>query len=88
MQAKVIKDFHDKETNNLYKKGQFYSHSDEGRVDSLIIKGFLGEKSKQPPKEDEYPKHLGGPYYELSNGEKVKGKQEAIEAQKAQKAVK
>ena len=30
-----------------------------------------------------YPKHVGGGYYELSNGEKIKGKDAAIEAEKA-----
>ena len=29
-----------------------------------------------------YPKHTGGPWYELSNGEKVNGKDNAIKAQK------
>jgi hypothetical protein len=78
VQAKVIKDFHDKETNRLYKKGQFYSHSDEGRVDFLVSKGFLSEKSKQPPKEK--VKHIGAGWYELPNGEKIRGKEEALEA--------
>lgn len=82
MKAKVIRDFHDNETDDLYKKNQFYSHSDEGRVDFLIEKGFLTEKSKQPPKEveEDYPKHIGGGYYELPNGDKVKGKKEAKKA--------
>jgi len=31
--------------------------------------------------EETFPKHVGGGHYELSNGEKVKGKQEAIEAE-------
>lgn len=31
----------------------------------------------------EWPKHLGGGTYELSNGEHVKGKKEAVEAQTA-----
>lgn len=31
--------------------------------------------------ESEWPKHVGGGYYELSNGEKVKGKEAAFEAQ-------
>lgn len=31
----------------------------------------------------EYPHHLGGGTYELSNGEKVKGKEAAIEAENA-----
>src|SRR5690625_4165653 len=34
----------------------------------------------------EFPKHTGGGYYELSNGEKVKGKDAAIEAEKALKS--
>jgi hypothetical protein len=80
MKAKVIRDFHCNETNDFYKKNHSYSHSDEGRIDFLISKGFLTEKSKQPPKED-FPKHVGGPYYELSNGERVKGKDEAKKAQ-------
>ncbi len=29
----------------------------------------------------EWPKHVGGGYYQLSNGEKIKGKDEAAEAQ-------
>ncbi|MCY9544439.1 hypothetical protein M5X00_30925 [Paenibacillus alvei] len=35
---------------------------------------------------EEFPKHAGGGTYELSNGEKVKGKKEAIEAEKALKS--
>lgn len=31
--------------------------------------------------ESEFPKHTGGGYYELSNGEKVKGKEEALQAE-------
>lgn len=33
--------------------------------------------------EEVYPKHVGGGYYELSNGEKIKGKDAAIVAEKA-----
>ncbi|RWZ59887.1 hypothetical protein EQV77_00895 [Halobacillus fulvus] len=32
--------------------------------------------------DSEFPKHSGGPYYELSNGEKVKGKEAAEQAEK------
>ena len=44
------------------------------------------ESAPQPPEEnppavDDYPKHTGGGYYELSNGDKVKGKAEAKEAE-------
>jgi len=31
--------------------------------------------------EQEYPKHTGGGWYELSNGEKIQGKEEAIAAE-------
>jgi len=31
----------------------------------------------------EYPKHTGGGWYELSNGDKKRGKEEAIKAEKA-----
>lgn len=43
------------------------------------------EKEKQPDGEQdtEFPKHVGGGTYELSNGERVKSKEEAIEAEKA-----
>lgn len=35
--------------------------------------------------DDEYPRHTGGGYYELSDGKKVKGKDEAIKAENALK---
>lgn len=42
------------------------------------------ESEQEPESEDaEFPKHLGGGYYELSNGEKVKGKEQALEAERA-----
>jgi hypothetical protein len=31
--------------------------------------------------EEEFPKHTGGAWYELSNGEKIQGKDEALEAE-------
>ena len=33
-------------------------------------------------KETEYPKHTGSGWYELSNGEKVQGREEAIKSEK------
>ncbi|WP_107951361.1 hypothetical protein [Lysinibacillus parviboronicapiens] len=46
------------------------------------------EKGEQEQEEhvSEHPKHTGGGYYELSNGEKVKGKDEAIKAENALKS--
>jgi hypothetical protein len=82
---KVIKRFRDRYTKKIYKVGDSYSHENNERVASLIERGFLEEKSKKPPEEenDEFPKHTGGGYYELSDGSKVKGKEEAEEAQVA-----
>ena len=45
------------------------------------------EKPVQPepvslPEKEIFPKHTGGGWYELSNGDKVQGKQEAKEAQR------
>jgi hypothetical protein len=39
------------------------------------------ETSKESSEESEFPKHTGGPWYVLSNGEKIQGKEEAIAAQ-------
>ncbi|PAF31864.1 hypothetical protein [Paenibacillus sp. 7516] len=58
------------------------SAQDSGDVqkedESEVVKEVAEEKS-------EFPKHVGGGTYELSNGEKVKGKDEALEAEKALK---
>ncbi|WP_422122926.1 hypothetical protein DHX103_14440 [Planococcus sp. X10-3] len=35
------------------------------------------------PVDPEFPKHTGGGYYELSNGEKVQGKENAVQAELA-----
>ena len=84
MSHKVIRPFYDKtDKRKKYKKGDLYSHSDEDRIAFLVNKGFLEEKSKQPPSNDsEFPKHSGGGWYELSNGEKVHGKEKAEEAER------
>lgn len=39
------------------------------------------ESADEEVEEEEYPVHLGGGHYELSNGEKVRGKDEAIAAE-------
>lgn len=46
-----------------------------------------GEVSKETTEvvSDKFPKHVGGGTFELSNGEKVKGKEEAIQAEEALK---
>lgn len=41
----------------------------------------LVEPIEQEKPKGEYPKHVGGGWYELSDGEKVQGKENAIEAE-------
>lgn len=80
MAYKVIANFKDKTDNGKeYTKGGSYSHEDEKRIAFLIKKGFLEE---QPTDENTGIKHTGGGWYELPNGEKVKGKEEAENALK------
>ena len=54
--------------------------SDQNKRGEPLIKEVEEDKE---PENAEYPKHTGGGYYELSNGEKVQGKEKAIEAEKA-----
>jgi len=60
------------------------TEKDAERIENL--KNYKGEAYIADYEEDEvleYPHHLGGGTYELSNGEKVKGKEAAIEAENA-----
>lgn len=79
----VAKAFRDKDTEKHHAKGSLYS-ADPERIEFLQEKGFLAEEvsSAKEAEENEFPKHTGGGYYELSNGEKVKGKEDAIAAEK------
>ena len=47
---------------------------------------FFSADDENQVANSEFPKHTGGGYYELSNGEKVKGKDAAIEAEEALKS--
>jgi hypothetical protein len=81
----VIKPFRDKYTKDLYGKGDEYFTEDEKRAKYLQEWGYIGkeiehENDEEIENEDDEDgiKHVGGGYYELPNGEKVKGKQNAI----------
>lgn len=78
IQAKVVRRFRDKHTRKRYKVGDVYSHKDANRIEELQELNIL-ERSKEP--ETQWPKHTGGGNYELSNGEKIKGKEDALKAQ-------
>ncbi|MEY9975299.1 hypothetical protein [Lysinibacillus sp. RC79] len=100
--AKVVNPFKALEHDgHMYKAGNTYPAegftADEERVYFLTgvhpkyKKIYLAEvmiaKQEEPREQvSEFPKHVGGGRYELSNGEKVKGKEEAIEAENALKS--
>ena len=37
------------------------------------------EKPAEEPEEESFPKHVGGPWYDCSDGERIKGKKDAEE---------
>jgi hypothetical protein len=82
MANKVVKRFQDKESKDVYNVGDLFEHASAERVAFLVEHGFLDKKEVQPAEDSEFPKHVGGGHYELSNGEKVKGKDEATAAEK------
>lgn len=99
--AKVVNPFKANEHNgHFYKAGDQYPaegfSADEERIYFLTgvhpkyKKVYLAEvvidEPQQKTEQLDYPKHTGGGYYELSNGDKVKGKDEAIEAENALKS--
>ncbi|MFE3978703.1 MULTISPECIES: hypothetical protein [unclassified Priestia] len=87
----VLKAFKDKDTGRHYGIGGFFSSEDAERVAYLGDLGFVSKEVKEIKPEpvevkqketaDKPPfKHVGGGWYELANGERVKGKQKALEA--------
>lgn len=84
---KVKTPFRDKDTNDLFGVGSEYYTEDQERAKYLQEWGYLGEvieteTESDPDNDEEGIKHVGGGYYELPNGEKVKGKDKALEALK------
>lgn len=79
MVNRVITRFQDKNTEKVYNKGDLYENKDSERVAFLVEKGFLD--AAEVKGQTKFPKHTGGGWYELSNGEKVQGKDEAAAAE-------
>lgn len=85
----VLNAFQDKEDNRrLNEPGKFYPREGlevtEERKQELRDKGFiakLADTVAEEVEEQEFPMHKGGGNYILSNGESVKGKDAAIEAE-------
>ncbi|MCM3536590.1 hypothetical protein [Priestia endophytica] len=86
--SKVIKTFRCKNSSEIYRIGSVYESGNKARIRELMQKGFLEQQDIEEVEtaampEDEQPfKHIGGGYYELTDGSKVKGKKNAIEASK------
>lgn len=66
--------------------------TDNKRKEALIVQIAVNEEPEPDLEAEEadgvpkeFPASLGGGHYELSNGEKVQGKEKAIEAEKALK---
>lgn len=87
----------DEKKMKVYPRGSKFKSTDEKRIKELEGKGYIEEVVKPKhgmPKEEALVeeeiqdadeselKHLGGGYYELPNGEKVQGKEKALEALK------
>lgn len=96
MAYKVLRPFRDSQDDlYAYRQGdiyprQGYEPSKQRIAELSSVKNRLGKvliaemKEEQAPSANEsmeYPKHTGGGWYELSNGEKVQGKEEAIKAE-------
>lgn len=79
----VSKDFRDKLTKDFHPVGSEYVSDDTERVEELKELGYLNVKEDdfEGSSDNQWPKHLGGGNYELSNGEKVKKKADALKAQ-------
>ncbi|MFE3573712.1 hypothetical protein [Lysinibacillus sp. NPDC059133] len=100
--AKVVNPFKALEHDgHMYKAGDTYPTegymADEERVYFLtgvhpeykkiyLADVLINEQEETKEQALEFPKHTGKGYYELSNGTKVKGKEEAIEAENALKS--
>lgn len=83
MGNQVLKSFRDKTNKEKrYKERDVYESEDAKRVEFLIENGFLASAEQEREENLSQLNHVGGGYYELPDGEKVKGKTEALAALK------
>lgn len=76
MKIKAVKTFNDGWAKCLRKKGEVFE------APEAPVKYWQGLKLVEALEtKPEWPKHIGGGVYELSNGDRVKGKEAAIKAQ-------
>ncbi|WP_130807652.1 hypothetical protein [Senegalia massiliensis] len=88
MKSKVIRRFYDKREKKIQPIGTIIDVSKERFEEINSTKyGQLVEEFEEIQDTEEtidntdFPKHTGGGWYELSNGEKIQGKEEALKAE-------
>lgn len=87
IKARVLISFSDKENNKVQVEGNIIEISEERFNHIKSINNNLLEETEDNPNDNkdddtlEFPKHSGGGWYLLSNGEKIKGKEEAMLAE-------
>lgn len=78
---KVKEAFVDKHTQKLHQVDSTFSTADGARAKELLELGFLHIATVEEEL-DERLEHVGGGYFKLPNGDKVRGKDAAAEALK------
>jgi len=82
MKVKVLRAFNDKPNKKTHKVEKIIDVSEERFEELKAVKGNpLVEEVESDNEINEFPKHTGGGWYVTSSGEKVKGKDEALEAE-------
>lgn len=82
MKVKVLITFTDAEAKKIRYEGEIIDLSEERFAEIMSINENLIEETEDTT---EYPNHIGGGVYELSDGNKVRGKDEALKAEEALK---
>ena len=87
MKAKVLSTFLDKENKVIRKPDEIFEISEERAKQIIDKNNNLIEiiEFKKDEVKPEFPKHIGGGLWLLSNGEKIKGKEDALKAEEALK---
>ena len=80
MKVKVLITFSD--VKKIRYEGEIFDLSEEHFAELMSINENLIEETEDII---EYPNHIGGGFYQLSDGKKVRGKDEALKAEEALK---
>lgn len=86
MKVKALKVFSDMENKVIRKPGEIFEVTEERAEQIIAANPELIEHVEAEEGKPEFPKHIAGGMYLLSNGEKVKGKEAAFKAEEALKS--